>query len=262
MISRSVRLSCMSGRSSVYAAVLALSVAFAGFAVFSVWAPSGLPVGAVWEGGLIREVVFEGGDFEARDIVQARLVYRNPSTRPVSVNVTYPVRFARFVDGKLDGQSSYGSKGFWEVVTVPAGGEYSVCGAGFLPLVGGWWEVEWDGAVWGVWVAKSEVVTRIVTDAEVYKVGARGGTASFEYYNPTRHNVTFGVLNTYDFKAMNPDGSQAGGFGVSFFVVDWERTLSPGEAFRVYTFYFPTTMVGGMTLTINDLSKTVQVIPR
>jgi hypothetical protein len=113
----------MSGRSSVYAAVLVLSVAFAGFSVLSVWAPSGYPLGAEWDGGLIREVVFEGGDFKALDVIQVRLVYRNSSGRAVALNVTYPVNYSRYVDGVLDGEGGHGSEGFWEVVMIPAGGE-------------------------------------------------------------------------------------------------------------------------------------------
>jgi len=257
-----VRLYCMSSSSSVYAAVLAFAVALVGFSVVCLWAPTGYALDARWDQGLIREIVFDGGGFRALEVVQARLVYRNPSDKPVTFNLTYPVMFTQYVDGKSRNiVGGTGAEGDWEIVTVPAGGEYTVCQAGFQPEIGGWYEVEWDGLRRGVEVARGEVVARIVTDKEEYRVGG-GGTAAFEFYNPTRHNVTFRLPGGFDFVAEYPDGSHGNGFGVQYSWAHWDYTLSPGGSFRVYTFYFATPQVGRMTLTVNDVSKTVQVVPR
>jgi hypothetical protein len=249
----------MSDRSSVYAAVLAVSVAFAGFSVLSVWAPVGYPLDTVWDDELIREVVFEGGDFRALEIIQARLVYRNPSDRAVSFNLTYPVSYTRYVDGVRDSHGGSGAEGDWEMVTVPARGEYTVCHAGFQPEASGWYEVEWDGVRWGIAVAGSEAAARIVTDKPYYRVG-EGGTATYEFYNPTAHNITIGPPGRIEAYIVLPDGREG---DRRIMYGDWawgNYTLRPGDSFRVYSFHFTTYQVGRMTIVVNDARKVVQVL--
>jgi hypothetical protein len=252
----------MSSSSSVYAAALAFAVALAGFSVVCLWAPAGYALDARWEQGLVREIVFDGGGFRALEFVNARLVYQNPSDKPVTFNLTYPVMFTQYVNGRSRNIiGGTGAEGDWEIVTVPAGGEYTVCQAGFQPEIGGWYEVEWDGLRRGVEVARGEVVARIVTNKEAYRAG-EVGTVTLEYYNPTSHNVTITPPGSFEFYTEY-QGQRAEFSIVTFYSwIQRSFTVRPGESFRVDSFSFTAPQSGKMTLVVNDVRKTISVLPR
>jgi hypothetical protein len=251
----------MSKSSSVYAAILAFSVAFAGFSVISVQTPAGYPLDAVWDHGLIRDIVFDGSDFKALENIQARLVYRNPSDLPVSFNLTYPVLCTFYADRKKDSGSGSGAEGAWEIVTVPAGGEYTVFLTGFRPDGAGWYEVEWGGVRRGVAVAKSEALPRIVTDKAYYMAGDGGGKAVFEYYNPTGHNVTIPMPGCMRFDRFYLDGKVEGVSGVCIDYIWANYTLPPGGSFKVWEFYFSTMKAGSSVIEGAGAKTTVLVLP-
>ena len=245
----------------MYAAILAFSVAFAGFSVISVQKPAGYPLDSVWDQGLIRDIVFEGGDFRALENIQARLVYRNPSDLPVSFNLTYPVLCTFYADGRKDSSSGSGAPGDWKMVNVPAGGEYTAFLTGFRPDGAGWYEVEWNRVRKGVAVARSEAVPRIVTDKSYYMVGDGGGKAVFEYYNPTGHNVTIPMPGCMRFDRVYPDGKVEGVSGVCIDYIWANYTLPPGGSFKVWNFSFSTIRAGSSVIEGVGAKTTVLVLP-
>ncbi len=250
---------CMAGQSSLYGAILAFSVVFAGFSVLCVWTPAGVPLGAVWGHGLVQDVVFER-DYKALEIVRAGLVYRNPSDSAVSFYLYYPVSYSVYVDGVFDRSGGEGVEGEWKIVTVPAGGEVAVNHVDFQPEAAGWYEVEWGGVRRGIEVAPCDAVARIVTDKEWYEEG-ENGHATLEYYNARTYNVTIGLPSRVRFASVYPDGkrdSVDGGF------IDWayaSRTLAPGEVLRVTEFYFKTSRAGSFMLEGMGAKATVCVLP-
>ena len=251
---------CMS--SSLLAAFVAFVVALSGFAGVSLSTPAGYPIGSVIENGLIRAVVFEEGHYDFLDDVRVRLVYRNPSDRAVSFNLTYPVRYVRYFDGRQMGWGGSGGEGMWEIITVPAGGEYTVCDAGFrADDAVGWCEIEWDGVRSGAEIGVGEVVPRIVTDKRYYRVGEGGGTAVYELYNPTGHNVTSNLPGCMRFDKFYPDGAEEGLSGVCMDWVWGNVTIPPRGSFRVYSFYFSVSSRGSFTIVGAGARTTVNVLP-
>jgi hypothetical protein len=248
---------------STAAALLAFVIALAGFSGVCLTAPIGYPADSVEENGLIKTIIFGEANPRAFEYVSARLVYQNPSDSPVTFNLTYPIIYSFYMDGaKGDRWGRINQEGEWEPVTVPPHGEYVVTNAGFLPEHGGWYEIEWDGVREGVQVLGSAVTPRIVTDRDSYRVGDGGGTATFEYYNPTQYNVTFNVPSDFMFEVRHPGESRMNGWGIMFEWVFRNVTLTPRSSFRVYSFYFATTKEGELTLLVNDVGKTIQVAPR
>lgn len=245
-------------------ALIAIVVALAGFTGVCLTAPVGYPIDSVWEKGLIREVVFGKEHYDYLDSVEVRLVYRNPTGHAISFNLTYPVRYVRYFDGVQVGWGGSGGEGMWEMVTVPAGGEYTVCEAGFLADDAvGWCEIEWYGVRSGVGITVGEVVPRIVTDKPYYRVNEGGGTAVYELYNPTEHNVTVEHLpGCIRFDKVYPDGTQERVSGVC---IDWvwsNVTILPRDSFKVYSFYFSVSEKGCFDIVGAGTKATVIVLPR
>lgn len=244
------------------AAFLAFVMVMAGFAGLSLSAPVGYPVDSVLEKGLIREVVFEKAHYNYMDDVRVRLVYRNPSDSTVSFNLTYPVIYHRYFDGRQYGWGGTGGEGMWEIVTIPAGGECTVCEAGFrADDAVGWCEIEWDGVRSGVEVSVGEVMPRIVMDKRFYRLGDGGGTAVFELYNPTGHNITANLPGCIRFDKFYPDGTEEGLVGVC---IDWvwsNATILPGGSFKVWSFYFSVSSKGSFTIVGAGARTTVNVLP-
>ena len=249
----------MSGQSSLYGAILAFSVVFAGFSVLCVWTPAGVPLGAVWGHGLVQDVVFER-DYKTLEIVRAGLVYRNPSDSAVSFYLYYPVSYSVYVDGVLDRSGGEGVEGEWKIVTVPAGGEVTVSHVGFQSEAAGWYEVEWGGVRTGIEVAPCDAMARIVPDKEWYEEG-ENGHAALDYYNARPYSVTISLPGRWRVDGVYPDGEKggvAGGF------IDWmnsTRTLAPGEVLRVAEFYFKTPRAGSFILEGMGAKATVRVLP-
>ncbi len=248
--------------SSTIAVVLAFIIATSGFAGACLTAPSGYSPDSITAEGLVREIVFDGDRFRALESIPVMFVYRNPSNVPVSVNVTASTILIEYVDGKVRGEPHPLVWNDAKSVTIPAGGEYVVAEDVYVLGRGCFFELEWEGLRRGVGVANGEVLARLVPDSEEYKVSAGGGTATFLYYNPTQHNVTFRVPASFYFVAKYEDGNWATGLSDSFWWAVWDRTLPPGGSFVINKYYFPTAKEGEMTLTINDLTETVTVVPR
>ncbi len=245
-------------------AFLAVALAVAGFTGFSISAPVSYPAGAVYEGDLIRQVVFDKASYDYLTMVDARLVYFNPSDEAITVNVTYPVIWHLSIGGRSMGSGGTGMEGQWELISVPARGEYIADYAGFLADNGvGWCEIEWDGAVAGAEIRMGDIVPRIVTDKRVYRAGVGiDGTAVFELYNPTGHNATTRLPGCMDFSRVNPDGTRDGLSGVC---IDWvwsNKTITPGGSFKIWTFYFATPQAGLTTIEGAGARTTVVVVPR
>jgi hypothetical protein len=125
----------------------------------------------------------------------------------------------------------------------------------------GWCEIEWDGVRSGVEIGVGEVVPRIVTDKPYYRVSEGGGTAVYELYNPTGHNVTTNLPGCIRFDRFYPDGTEEGLSGVC---IDWvwgNYTLPPGGSFKVWEFYFSTMRAGSFTIEGAGTKTTVLVLP-
>ncbi len=250
----------MSGRSSVYAAVLALSVAFAGFSVLSVWAPSGYPLDTVWDGGLIREVVFDPADYRSPCNVRGSLVFRNPTDADVTFDLDYLVRYNVSLDGVYYTHGGRSGEGKPLTVTVPAGGEYVAYSVYFKADAPGFYEVEWDGMWRGVYVARGSLVARIVTDKNVYHLN-ENGYATIEYYNPGPGQVSFApptpVTMGFELDGVKLDRVMAA--HISWMISSFE--LAPGETVTIITLHFRTPEAGRLTLTALGANETVLVLP-
>ncbi len=227
-------------------AFLAIVLAMAGFTGLSMSAPESSSTGTAYEGDLIREAVFDKSSYNYLEDVHVRLVYVNPSKEAITVNVTYPVTWNLYIDGRSIGSGGTAGEGQWELVSVPPRGEYVADDADFLAdFAVGWCEIEWDGVKAGAEIRFGDVVPRIVTDKRVYEaeVGMHG-TAVFELYNPTGHNVTTHLPGILDFSRVNPDGTRDNLSGVGFQWAIANKTISPGSSFKIWTFYFATPQPG------------------
>lgn len=248
--------------SSTITAVLTIIITFTCFWEVCLTAPLGYPPDSMTREGIVREIVFEGNNFEALEAIPVRFVYRNPLNSPLTVNVTSSIDVTEYIDGQIRSQHHPWVRGDAESITIPAGGEFTIAERGYQLGRGCFFELEWEGLRRGVDVANGDVLARITTNSEEYKVGAAGGRVTFLYYNPTQYNVTFRVPTSFNFIATYSDGSFATGYGDNFWWDKWERTLPPEGSLIIDTFYFPTARVGEMTLTINDVTKTVKVVSR
>jgi hypothetical protein len=257
-----VRFFCMSSPSSLYAAILAFSVVFAGFSILIVSTPVGYPFDTVWDHGLIRDVVFDGGDYRVLEVISARFVYLNPTDHDVSFNLTYPARYYRYLNGYPDGWGPvYNGRGDnGTIVTVPPGGEYVVDGMGTKVTVEGWFEVEWNGIRRGIGVGPGDLIPRMVMDKQVYNQ-YENVYVTFEYYNPRAYPVSFRPPSHVEFGVEYNGVKEDAGAGA---YIDWisaNFTVPPGSTFKIMTFYFKTPEAGQLTLTGMGASKTFIVLP-
>jgi hypothetical protein len=242
--------------------IAALLLAVVGFSSLCLSAPVIYSVDSSSENGLVREIVFDRDVYKEMESGEIRLVYRNPTPQTVSFALTFPVVYEYFVDGvRVDG-NEWGIPGRKLIeVSLAPGGEYVVCDIGFYAEDVGWNEVSWDGLRRGVAVERSGVVMRLVTDKDRYYQG-EGGDATFEYYNPTGHNVTINPPSPIEKYIIYPDGTRS----VSTIIYgDWawgNYPLAPGESFHIYSFHFTTYQLGKMTIVVNGYSKTVEIVPR
>jgi hypothetical protein len=240
---------------------LAFIIALAGFSGFSLTAPVAYPFDTVWDQGLIRDIIFNRTSLRTLDFTHVSLGYRNPTDHAVSLNLTYPSNYTVYINGHIVG----GDEGHEErkFVMVPAGDFYNVRRWLFITSEeSGWYEVEWGGVRKGIAVYRNEAVPRIVTNKETYTAGDIG-TAVFEYYNPTSYNITLVHPERITYSAIDEDRYVGNRGSIS---ADWGwpyGSLAPGESVQFYRFEFATyNAVGKMTITVNDVEKIVEVLPR
>jgi len=252
-------LSCMSVSSSL-AVLLAIAVALAGFSGVSLSAPVGYPEDSRLDNGLVREIVFDPGDYRSPCNVMGRLVYLNPTGADVTFDLGYRVRYNVSLDGVYYTHGGRSGEGKPLTVTVPAGGEYIAYSVYFQANSPGFYEVEWDGMWRGVYVARGGLIARIVTDKSVYHLN-ENGYATIEYYNPGSVPVSFApptpVAMGFEIDGVKLDR-------VMMAYISWMISrieLAPGETFRIMRFYFQTPEAGRLTLTALGASETVLVLP-
>ncbi|MCX6649403.1 MAG: hypothetical protein NTV61_08475 [Candidatus Bathyarchaeota archaeon] len=119
----------------------------------------------------------------------------------------------------------------------------------------------WGGEALLGSVKAREATPRVVMDRRSYRVG-EDVVATFEYYNPWSYDVTLvppGRVTSY----MEYPGQKDEAPTIQFY--DWmypSYTLRPGDVFGVCHFNFVATQPGNVTFIVNDMSKTVQVLPR
>ncbi len=249
----------MSG-SSALAALVAFGVALAGFAGVCITAPVGYPMDSLLENGLVREIVFDGGNYESTCVVSGVLVLFNPTGAEVGFDLVYPVYCSIYQGSELLEITGTGARGFSSRVVIPAGGRYEVTDFAFQATTPGVYVVEWGGMCREVDVAVGDLVPRIVTDKQTYRVDEEG-YATFEYYNPQSYPVSFTPPYSVDFYTEYK--GEASEMHRSVYI-SWIRsnfTIAPGESFRVFKFAFTAMDAGDFTLVINGMRKTVRVLP-
>jgi hypothetical protein len=153
-----------------------------------------------------------------------------------------------------------GSKGEYSRVVIPAGGRYEVMSFAFQATTPGLYTVEWDGIRRDVEVSVGSLIPRIVTDKETYRQ-YEGGYATFEYYNPKPYPVSFTPPYGVDFYTECNGVESEMHRGVQIGWIRSNFTVASRESFKVFEFIFTTGEAGDLTLVINGLRKTVQVLP-
>ncbi len=242
--------------SSLVAAFVAVLVAVSGFSALNLSAPVGYPEEAVLADGLIRAIVFDGGEYSSPCYVNGRLVIVNPTDVDVVFVLTYPI------DYNVSGGWGYslGREGLAERVTVPAHGEYTVGGFGVDAGAPGFYGVEWDGLWGGVYVERGELVPRLVTDKLVYDQ-YENLYLGFEYYNPKPYNVSFQPPSKVMFwKSWNGGEAEPGpGSNISWYTLP--VTVPPGGTLHLPRYYVTTPTAGVLTFYGMGTSRTVHVLP-
>jgi hypothetical protein len=245
---------------TAYSAIIALTLALTAFTGLTTTAPRGYPADSIWDHGLIREIAFDSGTYRSPCDVSGRLLLVNPSKADVTFNLTHPVTCDYYKGSMKTGTQGTGAPGESFTITVPAGGEYTVMVIGFNAPSKGWYEVDWGGLRRGIDVGAGDLIPRMVTDKQVYRLG-EGGTALFEFYNPRSVPVSFSPPSSVDFREGINGVLSESGSGIYLEWISANFTVAPGGSFEIFKFGFSTYEVGSLTLYGMGLSRTVQVIP-
>ena len=189
-----------------------------------------------------------------------RLFLINPQSVDVSLGLDYPITCDIYMESELLVIQGTGAEGESLRVTVPARGSYELMRVAFQATTPGTYTVDWGGMRREVIVDVGEVIPRIVTDKTVYRQ-YEGGYATFAYYNPSAYTVSFmppsHVTFNIEYNGVRSEIGQA----IFFSWISSNFTIPPHDSFKIYRFVFTTGETGDLTLVINGIRKTVQVLP-
>lgn len=242
------------------AVLLALAVALAGFSGVSLSAPVGYPEDSLLGNGLVREIVFDPGDYRSPCNVRGRLVFQNPTDEDVAFDLEYLIRYNVSLDGVYYTRGGRFGTGESQTVTVPARGEYTASSVYFYASGPGFYEVEWDGLWRGIEVVQGDLVLRFVAEKQVY-YQYENGYLTLEYYNPRSYPVSFDPPYSVQLWTSWNGGPKELGPGAYFSRSGKPITVPPGGTYKVTTFYFTTPRAGTLTFSGMGASRTLIVLP-